>query len=276
MPNVLITGRGTSGSWSIRGAQLGAAIGATVEPNASKVKGYQIAVVVKRPRADLLHRLETAGVPVVWDIVDSYPQPAGNEWDRDQCMAWLRSQVATIKPAGIVAATKAMAQDCAEFGVPVLALPHHARPGQMANPIRERVQTIGYEGGEQYLGHWRDLLEKESADRGARFVCNPASLSALDILVACRAASGYAARKWKSNVKLANAQGSGTPIICNREAGYLETASGAEYWADDETEMRIAFDALMSWDARRSLKFVAPELEDVAETYKTWLLSRFS
>lgn len=275
--NILITGRGTSGSWQIRGVQLGAAIGATVEPNASKVKGYQVAVVVKRPRPDLLHRLSSVGVPIVWDIVDSWPQPAGNEWSRDECMVWLREQVRWIKPAGIVAATRQMALDCEEFAVPVLALPHHARPGQVINPIRERVKLVGYEGGEQYLGRWRAMLEAECGRRDWWFAVNVAKLAELDIVVAVREAKGYAARHWKSGVKLANAQGSGTPVVCNRSAGYMETASGGEQWADDETEMRAALDALASLEARREAvaKFIAPQMDEIANTYKTWLLSKF-
>lgn len=272
---VLVTGRGTSGSWEIRGRQLGAAIGAEVEAQASKIKGYDLCVIVKRAPADLLRRIRDARVPVVFDIVDAWPQPHGSEWPREQCLAWLRGQIAAIKPVGIVAATNAMAMDCAEFGLPVLWLPHHARPGQRINPVRPKAQTVGYEGSERHLGWWKGILEAECARRGWAFRLNPTHLAELDIVVALRQAQGYAARNWKSGVKLANAQGSGTPCIVGREAGYTETGCEGEYWADDTDDLSNALDALTSLEARRRahelLLAGTITLESVAATYTAWL-----
>ncbi len=269
--NILVTGRGTSGSFQIRGYQLGKAIGAIVEPNTNRTNGYDVAILIKRARSELLSRLGSK--PLVWDIVDAWPQPEGNNWNRDRCLAWLHEQVATIRPAGIVAATKKMAADCAGLGVPVLALPHHARPGQAVNPIREKVETVGYQGGD-YLGTWRGILETECTRRGWRFVVNPESLASVDIVVALREARGYAALNWKSGVKLANAQGSGTPIVCNRAAGYLEHGDGA-LWADDPAELGKAFDYLTSHNRRQqaagALLSSIITLEEVAKTYMAWL-----
>lgn len=269
-----MTGRGTSGSWRIRGEQLGAAIGATVEPNATNVEGYDAVIVVKRANPATIQAIHTAGVPLVHDVVDAWPQPHGNQWDASECLGWLRSQVANLKPAAIVAATRAMANDCAEFKVPVLALPHHARPGQRLNPIRP-MTTVGYEGGVAYLGAWRQRLEAECDRRGWHFAVNPPHLDELDIVVALREATGYAPRHWKSNVKLANAQGSGTPIICNREAGYRETLSGAEEWADTLDELRGALNVLQSSAVRQEraavLHAAAPSIDRIATEYLLWL-----
>lgn len=274
--NILVTGRGTSGSFIIRGEQLGRAIGATVLPRAIDVDPFDVVVMVKRPVPDLVVRARESRVPLVWDVVDSWPQPAGNAWGRDECMAWLRQQVQQIRPAAIVAATPAMAADCAEFGVPVLALPHHARPGLDANPIREYVQTVGYEGGEGYITRWRQHIEAECKRRGWRFVVNPKRLADVDIVLGLRDATGYAPRHWKSNVKLANAQGSGTPFIGCREAGYLETAIGTcEKWADTPEELARAFDALTPLGERRRaaqwMLSVAPALDQMAARYREWL-----
>ena len=272
-----MTGKGTSGSWEIRGRQLGQILGAAVIPNAIDVAPYDLSVLVKRPTTDLLQRLHRAEVSVIWDVVDAWPQPTGNGWDRARCMEWLTRQVKAIRPNGMVAATRAMARDCEGFGVPVLALPHHARPGLRQNPIRP-LKVLGYEGGQQYLGRWLPIIQRQCAARGLQFVINPAEVPDVDILLALRDCDGYAPRNWKSNVKLANAQGSGTPVICNREAGYLETASGAEQWADDETELAAALDALTPTDVRRTaaqaLRAAAPEIDSVAATYIAWLRSR--
>jgi len=276
--HVLMTGRGTSGSWQIRGVQLGHAIGAAVVPNALDVAPYDVAILVKRPTAELLHRFRRAGTKVVWDVVDAWPQPVGNEWNKRRCLDWLEEQIIMIRPAGIVAATKAMAEDCERFGLPVLALPHHARPGLRMNPIRP-VKVVGYEGGEQYIAKWRSVIEAECARRGWQFVMQPAELADVDIVLALRDSGGYAPRQWKSNVKLANAQGSGTPVICNREAGYLATASGAERWAETAEELVTAFDQLeptaARLDASKTLRNAAPSIDSVAATYVAWLRSNF-
>lgn len=272
---LLVTGRGSSGSWQIRGAQLGKALDATVRPREMALRDFSAAVMVKRPCPTQVARAHHFGVPIIWDIVDAWPQPEGNGWDRDWSMGWLRQQVEGWRPAAIVAATRAMAADCAEFGVPVLALPHHARPGIARNPIRERVATVGYEGGEQHLGDWKDWLRAECARRGWRFVLNPPALAELDIVVAVRERTGYAPRHWKSNVKLANAQGSGTPIVCARECGYLETDNGGALFADSKTEVVAALDALEPHAARRAaslaLRAAAPALSDVAACYRAWI-----
>lgn len=275
---ILVTGRGTGGSWAIRGAQIGVAIGAAVFPKALEVAKYDLAVLVKRPEPDLLERLHRARVPIVWDIVDAWPQPTGNEWSRARCLDWLRESVQMIMPVGIVAATQAMAEDCRRFSVPVLALPHHARPRQRVNPIRP-INVVGYEGGKQYLGHWVPAIKRECTERGWQFVVNPTELADVDIVLALRDCRGYAPRNWKSNVKLANAQGSGTPVICNREAGYIETASGAEQWADTAEELSAAFDALTPMGIRREaaerLYEATPGLDSVATDYLQWLRSNF-
>lgn len=272
--NILVTGSGASGSWQVRGAQLGRAIGATVLAKAVDIGPFDAAVVVKRPPPDMVARVHRAGVPLIWDVVDAWTQPAGNDWCKDACMTWLRDQIAAIRPAAIVAPTKAMAADLAEFGLPVLALPHHGRPGQRRNPIRP-LAVVGYEGSEGYIRGWRPLIESACRKRGLQFVINPDHLDEVDVVLALRDATGYAPRHWKSNVKLANAQASGTPIIACRERGYLETASGAEAWADSAAELGHALDELQDTDYRRAVgaKLIeaAPSIDAVAATYLAWL-----
>lgn len=273
MKRIVVTGNGKSGSWQIRGAQLGKAIGAKVDPKAASVEA-DIAIAVKR-----FDGLRLNGAKLVWDVVDAWPQPGGiNDWDREQCLKWLRAQITAIRPHAIVAATQQMAIDAREvFDGPILALPHHARPHQVLNPICHSIACVGYEGGAQYLGKWEFDLMAECKRRRWHFETNPQRLAHLDVVVAVRAHQGYASRNWKSNVKLANAQGSGTPFIGNREAGYRETASGAELWADSMAEMRLALDALSDVNTRRAaadkLLAAQPTIEAVAETYRAWLES---
>jgi hypothetical protein len=281
--NILVTGNGKSGSYKIRGEQLGKAIGADVIPNALDVGAYDVVVLVKKPRLDVADRCRRASVPLVYDVVDAWPQPEGNYWPRETCLSWLQSTLKALKPQGVIAATHAMALDCEtalrEIGhkASVLYLPHHARPGLERNPIREEVRTIGYEGAEHYLGKWRGVVERECERRGWRFLVNPASLALLDIVVALRDADGYAARTWKSNVKMANAQGSGTPFVGMREMGYVEQSCGVERLVDTEAEFVRALDHLAPAKERERVAgwmlTVAPRLESVAQTYRAWLES---
>ncbi len=250
---VMFTGRGTSGSWQIRGVQLAEALGpaAWAEPMAPRTDLAAIVVGVKRIPSELLFRLR--GVPLVWDVVDAWPQPHGNEWDENLCRRWFEGEFERLKPAGIIAATRRMAQDVAGYGVPVLWLPHHHRPKIKPNPIRDQVRAVGYEGATDYIAKWRPAIERECERIGARFVVNPQHLADVDVVLALRGSTGYAARNWKSGVKLANAHGSGTPWIGGREAGYVETGTGCEYWADSPEELRIALDWLQDKSAREQI-----------------------
>lgn len=274
---VLVTGSGSSGSWQIRGVQLGEAIGATVQPDADdrSIRAHDLVVLVKRPRAPLLQRIHAARVPLVWDVVDAWPQPIGNGWAREQCVGWLREQVRLIRPTAAVAATGAMAADLRPLIGDTIALPHHARPGLEQNPVRADVRVVGYEGSERHLGGWAEIVSGEAARRGWRFAVNPVRMADVDIVVALREIEGYAPRMWKSNVKHANAAGSGTPLVACRERGYLEQAAGAERWADNPRELAEAFDALapqaVRAEASRVLRAAAPRLEDVAARYAVWL-----
>ena len=132
---ILIAGSNVSGSWKIRGEQLGRAINADVESRPKMATGCDIVILVKRPDPAFVANLHSKFK--VWDVVDAWPQPVGNGWSRDRAMSWLRDQVKTIRPNAIVAATRKMAEDCEEFGLPTLWLPHHGRPDSPINPIRD-------------------------------------------------------------------------------------------------------------------------------------------
>lgn len=247
---VLITGKGTSGSWKIRGEQLGAVLGARVAPLAP-AGDADVVIGVKRLPDALLAAV--AGRPLVWDLVDAWPQPAGNDWSRGYCLRWLSQEVQRIQPAAFIAATERMAQDLQAFGRPVLWLPHHHRPQIERNPIRERLTLVGYEGGVDYIRPWQRAIESACKKIGALFVINPPALADVDVVLALRGSTGYAPRHWKSGVKLANAHGSGTPWIGGREAGYQETASGAEYWADTPAELEVALEWLRPRSNRQAV-----------------------
>lgn len=258
----------------MRGVQLGHAIGAQVQANVTRagLAGADLVVLVKRPSEPLLAALRAWGGPLVWDVVDAWPQPAGNAWSRLRATEWLVHSLAHIRPRAVVAATDTMRRDCP---VDALWLPHHYQPGLEVNPVREVVRRVGYQGGAHYLGQWGRVLLRECARRGWEFVLQPASLADVDVGVALRDGGGYPCAAWKSNVKLANLQGSGTPAIVCREQGYLETLSGAELVVDNAGELVEALDRLTSQAERRWRSEVlyrsAVGLEVLAERYRAWL-----
>lgn len=255
---ILVTGKGgRSGSWKVRGEQLGSAMGAAVIPLAADaaVEASDVAVVVKRATDDLVRRLRVAGKPWVYDIVDAYPQPECARWTRAETIEWARRHIGELNPTAVIWPTQRMRDDL-DDGRPGIVLHHHARPGQALNPVREEVRTVAYEGRAAYLGEWAAYIDKACAARGWRFVVNPPSLADVDIVVAFRGSEWncYATKAWKSNVKLANAHATGTPFIGQPDSGYTETATGAEYWAPTPANLGPCFDWLASQSAREQVR----------------------
>jgi hypothetical protein len=273
---ILVTGKGGSaGSWQIRGEQLGAAIGAEVMPLAemAEIRSADVVVVVKRTPADLIRKVRAAGRPWVWDIVDGWPQPYGNEWPEETAVRWLRQQVAELGPTAMVFPTHRMREDSGFLG-PSLVLPHHAWPKYRAAPVAPRVERVGYEGAEAYLGKWLKPLQAACAARGWAFVVN-GDLASCQIGVALRSATGYPCGAWKANTKLANLQALGLPAIVSPEMGYRETASGSEVEVTSPAVLGIALDTLADHGVRLAIseraQRAAPRLEQVARVYRAWL-----
>jgi hypothetical protein len=272
----LITGNGKAGSYKIRAEQLGAAIGAEICPNAGKrdIADADLVIVVKRTPDSVITHLRDLGKPWVWDVVDAWPQPAGNDWVRSDAITWLRGTLDYLKPNGVVFPTQTMLHE-AQFAGRVLCLPHHARPGLAAGEPRERVSAVVYEGAENYLGRWRGIVEKACAARGWRFLINPADIREGDIGLALRDVTGWPGSAWKSNVKLANIQAAGLPFVGSRERGYMETGNGTESYVDTEADLCAAFDRLSSYAVRRMIHAeqvkCAPRLETLSTNYAAWL-----
>ena len=274
MADVLITGSGRSGSWQIRGVQLGEAIGATVHPlaGAAECRRAELVVVVKR--CPLIDAVRQSGRRWVWDVVDAWPQGRGAvTMDERQAKRWLRQALATLRPDAVVWPTQRM-QDDAQWDGPQIVLPHHAWPRYQPRAVAERVSVVGYEGAAAYLGKWRAVLEQECALRGWRFEVN-GDMARADVGVALRDGGGYPAAHWKSNCKLANLQALGIPALCSPEAGYRETDGGSAIWVRTAGDLAQALEALADpvTRARMGLAGIAaaPRLDRAAAIYREWL-----
>lgn len=254
---ILVTGRGTSGSWQVRGVQLGQACGARVKANAndSDASWADVVVVVKRASIETINAIRKSNKPWLFDAVDFYPQPTCTHWDRNTAIGWVRAQIEKHRPTGVIWPNQRMREDC-DTGLPGMVLYHHCRPDYSVNPIRETVSVIGYEGSPFYIGEWIDPILRECLERGWEFRTNQGELADWDIVIAARGeqSNGYVQRHWKSNVKLANAHGTGTPFIGPEECGYTETASGLEQWANKPRELRDCMDRLTEQHHRQQVQ----------------------
>lgn len=276
--NVLFIGHGGKGSFEIRGNQISQALGARAvwKPTAEDINAADMTVAIKRVPDEALRLLRESGKPWVWDCVDAYPQPDCSTWNSTQSVDWLKGELERLQPHAVIWPNARMCDD-AEWHGPQEIIYHHHRPGIRINPIRERIQTIGYEGSPRYLEGWIEAINQECGRIGAAFMVNPPHLADVDVVLALRGPrwNGYCQQAYKSNVKLANAHASGTPFIGMPEAGYMETRTGAEYWVKTLDDLATALKWLESQSAReevseRFLKAALP-IERVADQYRGFL-----
>lgn len=276
---ILFTGNSQAGSWKIRGEQLAAAVGGTAISRATReqIGMFDVVVYVKRPSAEIINSIQVSRCKFVWDVVDSWPQPEGNGWDEERARKWLNDCAHAMQPHAVVCATKAMHGHLLPC-VQSIALPHHAYPGISITPIRDEVKTIGYFGRAEYLDHWERKIRAVCLSRNWDFLVNPPRMDMVDIGIALRGGKwkGFATDNWKSNVKLANFQASGTPCILGVESGYTETATGAEYFVRSEKELLMAFDWLTPKENRlevqKRLLNHNVGIKQIADTYKKFLV----
>lgn len=259
--NVLIVGAG-KGSFAIRGEQIGAALGARVTsgPTDGDWRFADVCVLVKNYGARFASQAHAAKVPIVWDAVDFWRQPAENGSDEIRANVLLKAQLNEIRPALTIGATEAMAQ--AAGGI---CVPHHSREGLTPEPARARVQVVAYEGNALYLGAWRNRLERACQSRGWSFVINPPDLRVADIVVAFRDGpwDGWICQEWKSGVKVVNAIAAGRPVIGQPTAAMRELQPPKSL-VEDPAHLSAAFDA---WSSLTDRTAAAHRCHLVAPSY---------
>lgn len=266
---ILVTSRANphSGSWKIRGEQLGNAIGADVVLGATIKMQQQYDRVIHVKRCGLVNPGNS-----ILDIVDAWPQPTGNRWSFGHLKQWGEVYVKPFRAC--VAATEWMQKDLST----AFWLRHHHLPDIEENPIRGKVKAVGYEGSAKYLSGWEREILDQCNRRGWAFLVNPTRLSDCDIILGVRGDEwrGYSTDNWKSCVKLSNAIGSLTPFIGLPEKGYLETGAPFEQ-VTAPNDLSRAFDAMSDLGYRVG---IAEEykrlkghfsLERVAQEYREWL-----
>lgn len=273
---ILITGKGgKSGSWQIRGVQLGAVIGATVKSMASLEDCLEADVIVgvKKIPEPLLENIRKSKKPFILDLIDGWPQPSVHS--RETAKAWLNSAIANFHPDAVVYGTTAM-RDTSDSLIPSIVLPHHSWQKYVdhAPVIREKVAIVGYEGDARYLGKWTRILHEECARQGWTFIIN-GDMRQVDIGIALRDGNCYANRLFKPNTKLSNLHALGIPAICSRESGCMEVSCGEEFWADSPKDIPAFFELLKPYAVRKSIsegmKAAQIPVDKVGKTYLDFL-----
>lgn len=284
-PRVLFIGKSRkAGSWAMRGEQIAAtrsqwSSSFTARP-ADLLKCDIVCFVKHVDRAvySLARKMKKI---CVYDVIDSWPQPDAYAvyQNRFQAVQFFTQKWKAFDWDALIFANRYMQSHLGHLAPESITIYHHYRPGILINPIRPVVKRIGYEGNANYLGVWKTRLEQICREKKWDWVINPDQLADLDIGIAVREGEhdGFLANAYKSNVKLANLYGSGTPCIMgSAEVSYHETDCGTVPFFTTEKDLRERLSDLESYDKRIALQndFLkarpAFSLESVAGIYESF------
>ena len=238
---VCFCSRSRAGSWEIRGRQMAQMRSnwEAIDCNRSvNVDDFDIFCIVKKIDHILLKKIQKAGKPIVFDIVDSWQQPFHDIIFGNKNLArWLfKKKWKNINANGYIFPNIAMYDDLNMLVPNPTTIYHHHRPSIEVNPIRQSVLKLGYEGG-PFLGPWKQRFENICERKGLEFVINPRRLADVDIVVLARGGlhGSFMANRYKSNVKIANAFASGTPALAHsNQASVRETGNDHILFFNDE------------------------------------------
>lgn len=259
---ICFTGRVRKGSWKIRGLQIAAARrnwNAVYELGHGDVSKYDLFCVVKKPDEKILSFLRKMGAPIVYDVVDNWAQPEDGLRVRGVASAreLFREKFAQIKAYSYIFPNRTMKEHCRSLVPHATYIYHHYWPGIRVNPIREQVHTVGYEGNPRYLGPWEEIARELCTKMGWKFVINPEDSSVIDIGLAARGGDddNFLSNTYKSNVKLANFYGAGTPcVVSAKEVSYHETDNGDVRFFANRDQLARQLESLRGYEVRKAIQ----------------------
>lgn len=256
---VCFTGNNRAGSWEIRGRQIAATRStwhAAQHIEKSDIDRFDLFCFVKRPQPEVMARVREAGKPIVLDVIDSWAQPDDGLKHTDLASArrLFAAQWQALPPIdAFIFPNRTMQRDLAPLVRSSIVIYHHYWPDIGRNPVRPDAATVGYEGNVGYLGEWHAIVADICRHKGMQFVTNPDSLTAIDIGFAARGGShaSFLAHRYKSNVKLANCYGSGTPCaMSHRDWAAHETDCGDVRFFATAAQLERQIEALRGHDLR--------------------------
>jgi hypothetical protein len=287
---VCFTSRSSAGAWQIRGQQIAAMRSnwvATSQPSDEDIEQADLICLVKKPDIHVIERARQMRKPLVFDIIDSWAQPEDglkchNTHEARELFLPVWRQ---INADGYIFPTWRMQEDLGALVKNKVTIYHHYWPQIQKNKIRSRVEVIGYEGAD-YLGEWRSRIEKACSERGIRFVANPVNYADLDIVIMARGGvhGNFLSWRYKSNVKLANAMGSGTPALVHfEEMSAHDTDNGDVMFFTDQPGSferqldRLINDHSLRMHIHKSFLSLAPcfNIQNIVEQFEGFFLRIF-
>ena len=283
----------SAGSWEIRGKQIAAMRSnwtAINKPDENIIEESDIICVIKKPNFKIIEIARKKNKPVVYDIVDSWQQPDddGVCLNKKQAISLFSKKWDEINADGYIFPTKNMENILGNLTQFNTTIYHHYWPQIKINPIRKVVKKVGYEGV-GFLGEWEQIFDQICKKKGIEFIINPKEFKDMDIVVLARGSvyGSYLARNFKSNVKLANAMGSGTPALIHyTEMSAHDTDKGDSlFFTDDPKSLERQLDRLIrSYDLRKlihknfikeSINFSIETISDQFEVFFKEVLHRY-
>lgn len=243
VPAMTFVGSGNAGSWQIRGRQIAAALGV---PSLDYRGGLgeirsPVAVIVKRVPATVFSGLRERKVRTVWDMVDFWAQP-DTFTTLGALSAMLQESIACRRPDEVIVSCEAMREDVNRVApeVPCSVIPHHCDPRITLRPAPriEGPLVVGYVGRLAYVHDWVPSIRDFCAAGGNTFEASETPLPHADVLIGPRVGvwDTLASRRWKSNVKQANAFAQGVPFVATPHAAYSELEhEPLTTWTSDST-----------------------------------------
>lgn len=275
---ITFVGHESKGTWVIRAKQIAPYINAKLDANFTN-DNCDIIILIKKPEQKILEKIIKSNIPIIWDIQDCWPQTLNKNLGnapREEFLKYFEDLLGNIRPNVVLATSTQMKKDIENFGYESVIINHHHRKSISINPLREKLQVVGIEGSPFQIGTWEKKLNRICNSLNLKFRANLNTavdkLAKFDVVINIRDNTGYAARYWKSNIKLANAHGSGTPAVCSREQSYLDNATGYEKWADTVDEIVAAIDELRPYEIRKEIheNFLKNKisLDDIGKEYQ--------
>jgi hypothetical protein len=238
--SVIVVGSGSkAGAWRMRGEQVARALGAPVyaqdaryPKDLPRAPAGGVALVIKRAPLATFLALRRLGWRVVWDPVDFWPQPDTFSTMAEAAQFAVRSIIERA-PDAVVLSGRAMYEDIvprmpSHSAVKFSIVPHH-HDERLRGRVRTGFHALGYCGRLSYIDAWRHHIAAWCARRRIRFVMTPDVESFdVDVVIAPRVGvwQSQVNRRWKSNVKQANAFALGCPFVSTRQCTYEEFDTG--------------------------------------------------
>jgi hypothetical protein len=254
---------------------------ATKELRASDVGRFDLFCIVKRFDVAKAEWLRGQGKPVVYDVVDPWKQPDDGEahGTLPEVVNFFRRMLTPMAVDGVIFPNATMRADLGDCVPCPTHIYHHHRVYQEPIIVCRQATRVGYEGREDYLGPWTETATRVCKRLGLEFVVNPKSLGAIDIGLAVRGGRNgtLMAKRYKSNVKLANLFAAGLPAAAHAdEASYRETDDGHVQFFNDEASLERAIVELLPYERRLAIHkaFLAHSrrfrVEAIAEQYEAY------